>query len=161
MGGISVNDDLDATDVVTLATLRHTYDRLDPVPPDLAERCKFALTVQALHAEVAELTAESELVTRGQAPFSAAESVTFTSPTASLMITVTGQTDDTIRLDGWVSLALSRIEIRRDDGQLDVEADEFGRFSVPSLARGRAQFVVWPPGTDAEHRPVITPSIDL
>ena len=56
---------LDESDVALLAALRALHAELDPVPAGLTDDVKFALTVQALHAEVAELTrlsADSALV---------------------------------------------------------------------------------------------------
>ena len=47
---------LDESDVALLAALRALHAELDPVPAGLTDDVKFALTVQALHAEVAELT---------------------------------------------------------------------------------------------------------
>ena len=63
----------DSTDEAVLRELRETAARLDPCPADLAERVKFALTVQALQAEVAQLTSQPELVSRTSATQEPAE----------------------------------------------------------------------------------------
>ena len=45
----SHTDAIDAQDLANLRAVRDLFAHADPVPSDLAERMKFALTVQALH----------------------------------------------------------------------------------------------------------------
>ena len=54
----------DATDAAILRELREIQSRIDPCPAGLAEQITFALTVQALQAEVAELTSAAGVLTR-------------------------------------------------------------------------------------------------
>ncbi|MDT4944611.1 MAG: hypothetical protein QOH14_1344, partial [Pseudonocardiales bacterium] len=46
---------IDAADIQVLAQLAQLYETLDPVPDNLIERIKFGITLDSLHAEIAEL----------------------------------------------------------------------------------------------------------
>lgn len=79
----SHTDAIDARDIANLGHVRDLFAHADPVPSDLAERVKFAITVHALHAEVAELMDSALLTTRGaeaKVEPTPTESVTFTGP---------------------------------------------------------------------------------
>ncbi|MEO7449243.1 MAG: hypothetical protein ABI336_13305, partial [Humibacillus sp.] len=97
-----------------LANLGHVHDlfsHADPVPSDLAEQIKFALTVHALHAEVAELMDSALLTTRGAEAAvepTPTDSVTFTAASVSLMVSShasdasdTADSGERVRVDGW------------------------------------------------------------
>ena len=47
---------IDEHDLRALAGLRSVFQASDPVPSGLAERAKFAMSVAALEAEIAEIT---------------------------------------------------------------------------------------------------------
>ncbi|MEO6998107.1 MAG: hypothetical protein ABI112_08490, partial [Terracoccus sp.] len=83
----SHSEAIDAEDVTNLRALRDLYAHIDPVPADLTERMKFAISVQALHAEVAEIMDTALLTTRGSSRSepTPTESVTFTAASVSLM----------------------------------------------------------------------------
>src|SRR3954454_19542730 len=89
----SHTDAIDARDLANLGHVRDLFAHADPVPGDLAERIKFAITVHALHAEVAELMDSSLLTTRGPkfagdptpTP-SPTDSGTFTAASVTLMV---------------------------------------------------------------------------
>src|SRR3954462_5176713 len=85
----SHTDAIDARDVANLGHVRDLFRHADPVPSDLAERIKFAITVHALHAEVAELMDSALLTTPGAAAKlepTPTDSVTFTAASVSLMV---------------------------------------------------------------------------
>ncbi|SOC52542.1 carboxypeptidase-like regulatory domain-containing protein [Ornithinimicrobium cerasi] len=149
----------DGTDATILRELREVVARLDPCPADLTERISFALTVQALQAEVAELTSQPELVSRGFADDPAeATTVTFSTESVSIMVTVTPEGRDRARLDGWLTCGAASVGLDLDGGGTrTVEADEDGRFVLSDLPRGGARLTVHPPGG----RPVITPQFTL
>ena len=91
----SHTDAIDARDIANLGHVRDLFGHADPVPSDLAERIKFAITVHALHAEVAELMDSALLTTRGaeaKVEPTPTESVTFTAASVSLMVSA-GPTD--------------------------------------------------------------------
>lgn len=163
----SHTDAVDARDLANLDRLRELYSHADPVPGDLAERVKFALTVHALHAEVAELMDTALLETRGAEAVvepTPTESVTFTAASLSLMVSVSPTSaegsDDRVRVDGWVTTPGARVEAVTTDGSRWAVSDANGRFVLDDLPHGPAHFVVTDPHHD-DLRPVITPTIQI
>jgi hypothetical protein len=152
---------LDQFDELVLAGVREVQARLDPVPAELADDIKFALSVQALHAEVAELQrlgAEGALVR--SVDYTRAETLTFTSDQLSVMVTITELDGERVRLDGWVSGAAGiDIELRQRSRSSTTTADDDGRFAFASVPHGMVQFV-FHPGDDTR-RPVITPHVEI
>jgi len=152
---------LDRFDERILAGVREVAARLDPVPAELADDITFALSMQALHAEVAELQrlgAESALVR--SVDYTRAETLTFTSDRLSVMVTITDVDGARVRLDGWVTGATGvRIELRQQSRSATTTADEDGRFAFASVAHGMVQFVFHPSRDDL--RPVITPHVEI
>ena len=71
------DDTLDDVDVTILDELRALLEIIDPMPEHLADNVKFALTVAALNAEIAELTAHEAVALRS-ADLALAQSITFT-----------------------------------------------------------------------------------
>lgn len=157
--------DLDGADDLLLAELRSLYEVRDPVPPGLAERTKIAMTVQALHAEVAELVGPSLVAVRVEGGPSddedAAAAVTFSGVTASLMVAEVDASAPRLALDGWVTPAGATVEVHQGGDVRQVVADATGRFVVEDLLRGVLWFVVWPAGPQGGVRPLVTPSIEL
>ncbi len=151
---------IDATDVAVLDEIRSVWSRLDPVPAGMAERTKFALTMRALEAEVAELIKPELAVTRLGDEVARAESVTFKSPRSTVMVTVDVLSDTTVRIDGWVTTPGALVQVHGPDNDQSTTADETGRFAFESVRRGSVQFVVWPEGS-RDGRPVVTPSMDV
>ncbi len=155
---------LDEQDEQTMAQLRELHARVDPVPAGLVERIEFALTVQALHAEVAELMDDELLATRAgpvqPGEVTRTESVTFQAASLSLMVSLgPGSDDDVVRVDGWVTRAEAQVDAVTSAGTRSATCDEHGRFVLHDLPRGRTCFVVRVGGTGV--RPVITPTIEL
>ncbi|WP_165368641.1 hypothetical protein [Serinicoccus sediminis] len=149
---------MDQGDVALLTELRETVTRLDPCPAGLTERIAFALTVQALQAEVAELTRAPLVLTRADDDEpDQAMTVTFSTDSVSVMVTVSGETDGTARVDGWITCDVEEIELARPDGRSEVVPVRDGRFVLGSVERGPAYLVVRPPGG----RPVLTPTFAL
>lgn len=150
-------DDVDAT---VLRALRELHARLDPVPAGLTDDIKFALSVQALHAEVAELTrvgADDALVR--SVDYTRAETLTFTGGPFTAMVTVAASGPDEVRVDGWVTGGPVRVELRERDRMTSVDVEEEGRFVLEGVHRGLVQFVLHP--IDDDIKPVITPVIEL
>lgn len=153
---------LDESDLALLSALRTLHAELDPVPAGLTDDVKFALTVQALHAEVAELTrlsADRELVR--SVDYTRAETLTFTGGAFTTMVSIVGIGPDDVRIDGWVTGGPVRIELRERSRTSAVEVDQDGRFAFEPVSRGLVQFVLYPLDENAGGKPVITPSIDL
>ncbi len=152
---------LDQFDERVLAGVREVHARLDPAPAELADDIKFALSIQALHAEVAELTrlgAEGSLVR--SVDYTRAETLTFTSDTLSVMVTITALDAEHVRLDGWATGAVGfEVELRQRSQSSTTTADDDGRFAFASVAHGMVQFVFRP--ADDGLRPVITPHVEI
>lgn len=161
----SHHEAIDERDLANLAQLRALYAHADPMPHDLTERIKFALTVHALHAEVAELMESAALATRtGEAATESApiESVTFTAADVSLMVTASESSrEGRVRLDGWVTVPGARVEVVTAEGSVMAESDANGRFVEDDLPHGSVHFVIVIDPQDERSRPVITPSIQI
>ena len=150
-------DDIDRT---ILDTVAEVFRAADPMPAGLTEDIKFALTVQAMHAEVAELQrvgAESALA---RSEYTHTQTVTFSAEALSVMVTMSPIDADEVRVDGWVTGHDSpvRVEIRTATRTLSAEVDEDGRFTVDPAPRGLVRFVFLPEG---DVRPVITPTVEI
>ena len=153
---------LDAKDDAVLAAIRELFDRVDPVPAGLGDQVKFALTFQALEAEIAELQRLPLASPAVRAvDYTRAETVTFTSDSLTAMVTITGLDHETVRIDGWVTGGHVEVELREQSRSTTVQTDEDGRFVFDVVTRGLAQFVLRPLDPDSGARPVITPSIEL
>lgn len=153
---------LDRDDLALLNSLRAFYDEHDPVPDGLVERIQFELTLDALEAEVATLT-QLDLSNAG-ARGSATESVrtiTFTSESATTMVTVSPQGPDLVRVDGWVAPGAGvRVELLLADGARESIADDDGRFVFDQVPSGLAKFALHLP-VDTGSATVVSPTIEL
>src|SRR6476646_4559165 len=154
----SHTDAIDARDIANLSHVRDLFGHADPVPSDLAERIKFAITVHALHAEVAELMDSALLTTRG------AEAKVEPTPTESVTFTAASmdsdESEDRVRVDGGVTTPGARVEAVTSEGSSSVISDANGRFVLDDLPHGPVHFVVTDPGNE-DTRPVITPTIQI
>jgi hypothetical protein len=152
--------ELDAVDLDTLLRTRAMYDVLDPVPDGLVDRIRFGITLEALHAEIAELQRTDDLVGVRGDDTTAAQTITFTSARLTTMITITVLSPERARLDGWIAPGAGvAVELRLDGQSLRTTCDDDGRFVFADVSRGLAQFVLRAPGGDEP--PVITPSVEL
>ncbi|HEV7194531.1 MAG TPA: hypothetical protein VGN19_01200 [Pedococcus sp.] len=153
---------LDGEDLTILGEVLEMFDRLDPVPASLGDRVKFALTVQALEGEVAQLqrlSAEGAGVR--SVDYARAQTVTFTSDSLTAMVTISALDAETVRVDGWVTGGRVEVELRERSRSSFLETDADGRFVFERIARGLAQFVLRPLDSGIQARPVITPTIEL
>jgi hypothetical protein len=150
-------------DDVDLEVLRQTaalFDTIDPVPAGLVERINFGLTLEALHAEVAELQRSANLVGVRAEAASDVQTVTFTSSTLTTMITATPTSGDRMRIDGWIApSAVVSVELRSRTESRQTESDEDGRFVFEDVPRGLVQFVLRPDSDD--RHAVVTPAIEI
>lgn len=153
--------DIDATDIEVLRRTAAVYDALDPVPGGLVDRIQFDITLDALHAEIAQLQRSGDLVGVRSEDATEAQTVTFTSAHLTTMVTITEISSERVRIDGWVAPGGGvSVELRRVDGSESTVADADGRFVFADVSRGLAQFVLRPPASAQQH-PVITPSVEL
>ena len=154
--------EIDADDLRLLHRVAALHSRLDPVPPGLADRITFGITLDALHAEIAELQRSGGLVgVRAADAPAGSQTVTFTSSDLTTMVTITASGADRVRIDGWVDPGAEiEIELRLPAESLHTTADADGRFVFDDVPRGLAQFVLRRDGGSGR-RAVFTPSIEL
>jgi hypothetical protein len=152
---------VDDLDVELLRQIAGIYDQLDPVPAGLVDRISFGITLDALHAEVAQLVRGGSLVGARSDSTTDSQTVTFTSSALTTMVTVAVIAADRVRIDGWIAPGAGvGVEIRTEAGSRTTVADEDGRFAADDVPRGFVQFVLTPPA-DSGIPPVITPSIEV
>jgi hypothetical protein len=151
---------LDEIDELILAGIADVLRAADPVPAGLADDIKFALTVQALHAEVAELQRVGAETALARSEYTHTQTLTFSAETLSVMVTMSPIDADEVRVDGWVTGHDSpvRVEIRTATRTISAEVDDDGRFTVDPAPRGLVRFVFLPEG---DVRPVITPTVEI
>lgn len=152
---------LDERDLAVLDQLAAAYSAADPVPDGLVDRLQFAITLDALHAEIAQLTRTGGLVGARTEAASEAQTVTFTSQSMTTMITVTPAGADRVRIDGWAAEGGGiAIELRTVSSRLHTRADDDGRFVFEDVPRGMAQFILRPPA-ESGLPPVVTPAMEI
>jgi hypothetical protein len=152
--------EIDDADIRVLQQMAQIHDTLDPVPSGLVDRIQFGITLDALHAEIAELQRSGDLAGVRSETGTDVQTVTFTSASMSTMVTITTTTPDRVRIDGCVAPGGGvLVELRIVHETLATTADADGRFVFDDVPRGLAQFTLRPP--TASQPPVVTPSIEL
>ena len=151
---------LDAVDLHLLDALRHIHEDLDPVPGDLVDRVKFAMTVAALEAEVAEIVSSATLETVRGTDYDRADTVTFASDGLSVMVSIEHGATTKTDIVGWVSETGVEVELRERGRTRTAVVDDEGRFTFTGVERGLVNFVLRRT-TDAASPPIITPAIEL
>jgi hypothetical protein len=153
--------EIDAIDADTLIRVAELYDTLDPVPSGLVDRIQFGITMDALHAEIAQLQRYGDLVAVRADDATQTQTITFTSATVTTMVTITRTSADRVRVDGWVAPGMPvSVELRVVDNTLSTSADDDGRFVFVDVPRGFGQFLLHPP-RETDQSTVITPSIEM
>jgi hypothetical protein len=152
---------LDVDDERALRLVRTHLDAIDPVPHDLGNRVKFAMTVASLEAEVAHLTHDSlELGAVRTTEYDRATTVTFESGSLSIMVTLDEGERSVTTLRGWVTVPGAEVELREHSRSSVTVADDEGRFVFEDVERGTVNLLIRlhdEPGS----RPVLTPGIQI
>jgi len=151
---------LDADDERALSLLRAHWTRTDPVPTDLTERIKFAMTVASLEAEVAHLMSNNLAGAMRTTEYDRATTVTFESDGMSIMVTLEESDRGLMLMRGWVTATGAEVELRERSRSRTTTADDDGRFVFEAVERGTVHLVIRhhdEPGA----RPVITPGIEI
>lgn len=152
---------VDPADLHVLATVRAIFQASDPVPSGLAERSKFAMTVAALEAEVAEITQiTAETAGVRAAVYDRAATITFSSDQLSAMITIEMVDGGTARLSGWIAEGPTSVELRERARTQTTATDSEGRFTFASVERGLVHLLLRRLDLP-DSRPVITPAIEI
>ena len=151
---------LDDVDRTILETVAEVFRATDPVPGGLTEDIKFALTVQAMHAEVAELQRAGAETALARSEYTHTQTLTFSAEALSVMVTMSPIDADKVRVDGWVTGqdGRVRVELRGATSTITADVDDDGRFTVDPAPRGLVRFVFLPEG---DVRPVITPAVEI
>jgi hypothetical protein len=156
---------LDDSDASLLREVADLLATVDPVPRDLVQRVRFALALDEMFSEVAQITRMplDALATRGEAQAGIrTESLTFSAESLSAMITVTRAAPDSLRIDGWIAPPEPMtVRLRMQGDRLETTADESGRFVFTDLPEGFAQLSFHAVGSDAADAAVVTPLFQL
>jgi hypothetical protein len=153
------DEPLDAVDLHLLDVLRRVHQDLDPVPDDLVDRVKFAMTVAALEADVAEIVSSATLESVRGTDYDRADTVTFASGGLSVMVSIEHGATTRVDIVGWVSEAGVEVELRERGRTRTTVVDDEGRFTFAGVERGLVNFLLR--RTDSTAPPIITPAIEL
>ncbi|SDC27491.1 hypothetical protein SAMN05216410_1533 [Sanguibacter gelidistatuariae] len=161
MEGARADEPMDEADQEILRSLGAAVVLVDPVPDGLVDRILFAMTLERLDADVAEMMEQvsTEPVSiRGDAA-AVAETITFTSSELSVMITLS-EVAGGVRIDGWVAPGGAfRIEVHRSAGVDVTETDPDGRFVFTAVPRGQASLLIH--CEEPHRRSLRTPTFEL
>ena len=152
---------IDAADDELLRRLDALLDAYDPVPDGLVDRVGIALTVEALHAEVARLHLVGDLAAAVRADEASieADTITFTTDVLTVMIAVHRE-GERVRVDGWAAPAARlTVELHQGGDALVTQSDDDGRFSFEAVERGPARLVLRRPADPTV--PIVTPQVEL
>ncbi|WP_370890358.1 hypothetical protein [Janibacter sp. GXQ6167] len=148
---------LDAEDQRILDALRGDILLADPVPPDLAERCRIAVTLQALDAELAHLADAPDLAIRST-EYERVTTLTFTAEDVTAMIEIDELEPGIARIRGW-STGTDIVELRERSRRQEVAVDSHGRFTFDRVERGLVHLIFR--SEEGGQRPVISPVIEI
>lgn len=152
---------IDAEDLRILSDLAEIHRANDPVPAGMTDRIRFAMSLAALEAELAELTTLplTAAGTRGNG-YELAQTVTFSGEHLTAMISIESISDSERRLTGWVDSSDVRVELRTPAGTQSTTTDTEGRFSFERVHSGLVHLVLWRTGASDE-RPLMSPPIEI
>jgi len=158
---------LDLLDALLLAEVAQMFDVLDPVPPQLAEQLRFAISLDALEYELAELVSDGgRLVGARTESASTVQTLTFSCETLTIMVNVGADGLGRKRVDGWLAPgSAARIELHQGSRIRRTVADGDGRFVFTGVDAGLGRFVVLPPdgqpGPAEGQAPVATTIVEI
>ncbi|MDL9978510.1 hypothetical protein [Microbacterium candidum] len=124
-----------AGDTALFTRLRRTWEDVDPVPADLADRMVAAVAVEDLSREYALLTlVETDLA----AVRSDTDTLTlqFSDGTTTVLLHVTQSDTGKHRVDGWVDAEALAVRLVQDAGEFAAELGEHGRFAFDGVPGG-------------------------
>lgn len=138
---MSENEPLDDLDAEILAALKAAHNQLDPMPAHLDDLVLLAVDSTAVDAELARLVEDARADARSG---DRVRTLRFESELGSLFVSVIDVRADVVRIDGWLVPPSPATVRLRTPGAPDVEvqANEAGRFAVEEVRRGAAQLVV-------------------
>lgn len=158
---VLADEPMDDVDAGILAQLRDVQETQDPTPTDLADRAAFTITVAALEAEVAELTAvdAAALSLRGEAP-EKADTISFSGADLTTMVTIEDGAGGHRRISGWASETPLEVELRRSSEAVTTTTDADGRYAFDDAQPGLVHLVLRRPGQTGA-TPLATPLFEI
>lgn len=151
-GADTASEPLNASDDAVLAEIAAMLEVVDPVPAELVQNVQFALALDQVFDEVAQIvrTPVDALATRSDlADATRTETLTFSSDRLTAMVTVSEVRRGHVRIDGWITPAGARtVDVRMQGADVSVESDPDGRFVLDDLRAGFVQLVFHPLGPD-------------
>lgn len=157
--------EIDARDLDNVAALADLFETVDPVPEGLVDRLGFALALNEMMAEVAQLSRMpvDAMAVRGETGAAVrAETITFSAESLTAMLSVVRLAHGRVRMDGWVAPAAALdVRLRMQGERRGATSDESGRFSFDDLPEGFVQLTFHPRGTADADALVITPLFEL
>lgn len=159
------DEPLDGRDAALLQEVALMFDDVDPVPADLVERVQFALALDEVFDEVAEMTrmpADAMSMRTDVTNVVHSDTLTFSAARLTAMVTVARTGPGRVRLDGWVSpQGTRRVDLRRQGTRERLSTDADGRFAVDDLREGFVQLIFHSAGLDEIDEVVVTPLFKL
>src|SRR4051794_20342744 len=145
------NEPLDAYDADVLTRINQLYEQLDPVPTDLVDRLQFAISLDALEVELAELQlGAGELLAARAEPTTAVQTLTFSSDSLTTPANISPGGPDGGGIGGWIARAgPGVVEWHRGSRVRQPPADEDGRFVFTDVEHALTRFLIRPESTDA------------
>jgi hypothetical protein len=141
-----------------LRELRDVVDKADPMPDHVMAAAKAAFMWRTIDAELAELVNDSLAAHSGVRATDAARLLTFEGPDVEVEVEV-AETGTTRRLTGQlVPAGGARVTVRWASGNVEVDADEFGRFTAPGVPATSVRIEV---RRAAEARPTVTSWVSI
>ncbi len=153
----------DAGDAETLRDLRHLWDMIDPMPPDLPGRVLFALTADDVDLDVELLlrVAGADHSTTVRAAHVTLDTMTFAGPSLTVMIRVSVHDGGRRRLDGWLTPSTPmQLTVHHAEGTCESRVDTLGRFVAEDVPAGLTRLVLTPHEAVGA-RSYVTPSIEI
>ncbi len=151
-------------DLRLTVALAQMWDELDPVPDGLTERVICTVAMRELDAEVELLSLVNDddqwAGARGASlGYGDSQTLTFSNGRVSVMVAITAQPRQRVRVDGWVEPhGGGTVSVRFPDQRLiSAVVDEDGRFEFDGLPRGliRMEYI------DPQGRVVAAPTFEL
>jgi hypothetical protein len=146
-----------------LDQIRDLYEAIDPVPSALYARVRFALDLDGVELELARVCADLDLASAVRGP-DHAQTITFECETLTIAVTITANSTDRYRLDGWIAPpAALQVEMRSTGSRRQASSDDGGRFVFEDVPAGEMQLAVLPVsgGSVKVVHPVVTQPIVL
>ena len=152
---------LDDLDEIILGQLREATDIVDPPPPDLDERVRFAIGLENMDFELSRLQ-EDVTAAAGARADDQTRAVTFEADGLTIMATIASVDEGHHRIEGWLAPPGPRLVELRSAGHgswsRSVVVEPSGRFVFERVPAGLAQFVV---RREPDDRPVVTTPLGI